>query len=72
VPRLQLCDWRNHRWLDRLEADAGGGRGRIRTGTPVSQKQILSPLDAFLPNPLCGQVFHLQCQEMPMTSIEMG
>ena len=29
---------------DRLEADAGGGRGRTRTGTPVSQKQILSLL----------------------------
>jgi hypothetical protein len=33
-----------------------------------SQKQILSPPDAVLPNPFCGRAFHLQSQETLMTS----
>jgi hypothetical protein len=34
-----------------------GGRGRTRTGTPVSQKQILSPPDGRLPKFLCRHAF---------------
>jgi hypothetical protein len=34
-----------------------GGRGRTRTGTPVSQKQILSPSAAVCPSPCFSTEF---------------
>jgi hypothetical protein len=48
-----------------------GGRGRTRTGTPVSQKQILSPPALPYPKFLCGHAFRVKGEEMPMTSKEM-
>ena len=48
-----------------------GGRGRTRTGTPVSQKQILSPSEPIFPMPLYGHGFHQESIKTLMPSKEM-
>jgi hypothetical protein len=48
-----------------------GGRGRTRTGTPVSQKQILSPSEPIFPMPLYGHGLHPESIKTLMPSAEM-
>ena len=48
-----------------------GGRGRTRTGTPVSQKQILRPSEPIFPMPLYGHGFHPEGTKTLMSSKEV-